>query len=53
MDQRTDYFLGESSAAWEADWVSWLCYPTHPVWTRVMDAVQAVSLQAGQDCFIS
>jgi hypothetical protein len=39
-------------AAWEADWVSWLCYPTHPVWTRVMDAVQAVSLRAGQDCFI-
>ena len=39
-------------AAWEVDDVSWLCYPAHPEWTRIMDAIQAVSLQDGQDCFI-
>jgi ubiquinone/menaquinone biosynthesis C-methylase UbiE len=36
----------------EVDWVSWLCYPPHPAWTRIMEAMQAVSLQQGQDCFI-
>lgn len=39
-------------AACEPDWASWLCYPAHPAWTRVMEALQAVSLQDGQDCFI-
>ncbi len=39
-------------AVWEVDYVSWLCYPAHPVWTRIMEAMQAVSLQDGQDCFI-
>lgn len=39
-------------AAWEADYVSWLCYPAHPAWTRIMEAMQAVSLQDSQDCFI-
>jgi SAM-dependent methyltransferase len=39
-------------AAWEADWVSWLCYPEHPAWARIMEAMQTVSLQDGQNCFI-
>jgi hypothetical protein len=39
-------------ASWEADWVSWLCYPEHPAWARIMEAMQTVSLQDGQNCFI-
>jgi SAM-dependent methyltransferase len=36
----------------ETDFVSWLCHPAHPAWTRIMEALQAVFLQDGQDCFI-
>ena len=43
---------GGAVAAWEPDWASWLCYPLHPAWTRIMEALQAISLQDGQDCFI-
>lgn len=39
-------------AAWEADYLSWVCYPAHPAWTRIMEALQALSLQDDQDCFI-
>ena len=39
-------------AAWEADYLSWACYPAHPAWTRIMEALQALSLQDDQDCFI-
>ena len=39
-------------ATWEVDDVSWLCYPPHPAWTRIMEAMQAVSHQDGQDLFI-
>jgi len=39
-------------AAGEADWASWLCYPAHPAWADIMEALQTVSLQDGQDCFI-
>jgi len=38
--------------AMEVDDVSWLCYPAHPAWTRIMEAIQTVSLRDGQDCFI-
>jgi len=39
-------------AAWEVDDASWLCCPAHPAWARIMEALQALSLQDGQDCFI-
>jgi SAM-dependent methyltransferase len=39
-------------AAWEADFVSWLCYPTHPAWIRLFEAMQAVARRDRADLFI-
>ncbi len=43
---------GGMVAAYEVDYVSWLCYPANPAWARIMTAIRAVSLKDSQDCFI-
>lgn len=39
-------------AAWEADFVSWLCYPAHPAWTSLFEAMQALARDDQVDLFI-
>ena len=39
-------------ASQEIDQASWLCYPPHPAWDRLLDAFQSVCLRRGVDLFI-